>query len=102
MQKPDFILPSDVRHNDIDGNDWADELAGQAATYAELPIGITTFIIEYKNIAIRVQNDMFPLCVRCPTESNMSKIRKPLFLMTPLLTCATIQNTQCLNQMSQH
>ena len=54
MQKPVFILPSEASHNDIDGNDWADEPARIAATYAELRIGITTPVIYYENLAVRI------------------------------------------------
>ena len=57
MHSPDCILPSDVSREDIEGNEWADELAGIAAKYAELRIGITTLIIYHKNLAIRIEKD---------------------------------------------
>ena len=58
MLKADFIVPVEVTKEDIEGNDWADELAGIAAKYAELQLSITTPIIYHKNLANVFKNVM--------------------------------------------
>ena len=75
MHSPEFILPTDVSREDIEGNEWADELAGIAAKYAELPIGITTLSIYNKNLAIRIQKRH--VAILCSLPDRVKHVKNP-------------------------
>ena len=75
MLKADFVVPVEVTKEDIEGNDWADELAGIAAKYAELPLSITTPIIYHKNLATRIQKRH--VAILCSLPDRVKHVKNP-------------------------
>lgn len=70
MLDEQFSMPAGVTDADVTGNDWADELAGKASTYAELPLNVTTPIIYYKNLAMRIQRRLVAVLCALPNRSK--------------------------------
>ena len=70
LDNPDFVLPENVTVCDIKGNQWADELCGKAAKNAKLPMHITTPIIYYKNLIIRIQRRLVAILCALPNRNK--------------------------------
>ena len=49
-----FQLPQNVSLSDVQGNSWADELAGASAQSLELPLNVTSPYIYHKNLVKRI------------------------------------------------
>ena len=64
----EFQLPSFVSLNDVEGNQWADDLAGQSATYEELPLNITTPYLYHKNLTKRIQKRLAVILCALPNR----------------------------------
>ena len=67
---PEFVLPDFVSLNDVKGNQWADDLCGKAARNATLPLHITTPIIYYKNLIVRIQRRLVAILCTLPNRSK--------------------------------
>ena len=72
----DFQLPSFVSHDDVIGNQWADDLAGQSATSYELPLNITTPYLYYKNLTKRIQKRLTVIICSLPNRPKHIPIAK--------------------------
>ena len=74
----DFQLPSFVSLNDVKGNQWADDLAGQSATSHELPLNITTPYIYHKNLIKRIQKRLTVILCSLPNRpKHIPKVKVP-------------------------
>ena len=56
--------------NDVKGNQWADDLCGKAAQSATLPLHISTPIIYYKNLIVRIQKRLVAILCALPNRSK--------------------------------
>ena len=56
--------------HDVQGNQWADELCGRASQSAALPLHITTPIIYYKNLIVRIQRRLVAILCALPHRSK--------------------------------
>ena len=63
-----FQIPDGISLNDVTGNQWADDLAGQSATSYELPLNITTPYLYYKNLTRRIQKRLVVILCSLPNR----------------------------------
>ena len=63
-----FVLPEYVTLNDVQGNQWADELAGNSAKSFELPLNVTSPYLYYKNLVKRIQHRLMVIICAIPNR----------------------------------
>ena len=79
----DFQLPDFVTMNDVEGNQWADDLAGQSANSEELPLNITTPFLYYYKLTKRIQKRLTVILCSLPNRpKHIPKAKVPLETLT--------------------
>ena len=87
----EFQLPDFVTMNDVTGNQWADDLAGQSATSEELPLNTTTPYLYYYNLTKRIQKRLTVIMCSLPN--------RPKHIPKAKVPCESL--TECCN-LSRH
>ena len=70
VEDPLFVLPDNVTFCDIKGNQWADDLCGKASKNAKVPMHISTPIIYYKNLILRIQRRLVAVICAMPNRNK--------------------------------
>ena len=71
---PDFVSPLDIQ-----GNDWADELAGKAAHRVEVPLNVSTPYLYYYHLVRRIQKRHVAILCSLPDRpKHIPKVKVPL------------------------
>ena len=68
MSGDDFQLPKNVSLNDVQGNQWADDVAGEMAKSLELPLNVSSPYLYYKNLTKRIQRRLMVILCSLPNR----------------------------------
>ena len=77
-KNPNYVIPEFVSQLDIKANDWADELAGNAAHSVEVPLNVSAPYLYYFHLTRRIQKRHVAILCSLPNRpKHIPKVKLP-------------------------